>query len=47
MAALVQWAGSDRRTAARTDRQADRDHDAEVAAYNACLTHLAARDHST
>ncbi|WP_406312541.1 cytochrome c oxidase assembly protein [Streptomyces sp. NBC_00114] len=45
MAVLVQWAGSDRRTAARTDRQADRDHDAELAAYNAYLARLAARDH--
>lgn len=45
MAVLVQWAGSDRRTAARTDRQADRDHDAELTAYNAYLARLAARDH--
>ncbi|WP_316741935.1 cytochrome c oxidase assembly protein [Streptomyces sp. MK7] len=44
MALLVQWAGSDRRTAARTDRQADRDHDAELTAYNAYLTRLATRD---
>ena len=46
MAVLVQWAGSDRRTAVRTDRQADRDHDAELAAYNAYLARLATRDSS-
>ncbi|MFR9796391.1 cytochrome c oxidase assembly protein [Streptomyces sp. MS06] len=44
LAVLVQWAASDRRTAARTDRQADRDNDAELAAYNAYLARLAARD---
>jgi putative membrane protein len=43
MAVLVQWAGSGRRTAARIDRQADRDHDAELTAY---LARLAARDNS-
>ncbi|MEU9207743.1 cytochrome c oxidase assembly protein [Streptomyces sp. NPDC048415] len=47
MAVLVQWAGSDRRTAVRTDRQADRDNDAELAAYNAYLARLAARDNPT
>jgi putative membrane protein len=45
LALLVSWAASDRRAAARTDRQADRDQDAELAAYNAYLTRLAARDH--
>jgi cytochrome c oxidase assembly factor CtaG len=44
LALLASWAASDRRTAARTDRQADRDHDAELAAYNAYLTRLAARE---
>ncbi|MEU6285488.1 cytochrome c oxidase assembly protein [Streptomyces sp. NPDC047028] len=44
IALLVQWAASDRRTAARTDRQADRDNDAELAAYNAYLARLATRD---
>ena len=43
IALLVQWAAADRRTAARTDRQADRDQDAELTAYNAYLTRLAAR----
>lgn len=47
LALLAQWAATDRRTAARTDRQADRDHDAELAAYNAYLARLAARDHPT
>ncbi|MFF7980130.1 cytochrome c oxidase assembly protein [Streptomyces sp. NPDC007901] len=47
MAVLVQWAGSDRRTAARTDRQADRDNDAELLAYNAYLARLAAHDKVT
>jgi cytochrome c oxidase assembly factor CtaG len=46
LALLVQWAATDRRTAARTDRQADRDHDAELAAYNAYLARLAAHDSS-
>ncbi|WP_439654263.1 cytochrome c oxidase assembly protein [Streptacidiphilus anmyonensis] len=41
LALLVQWAASDRRTAARTDRQAERDNDAELNAYNAYLARLA------
>jgi putative copper resistance protein D len=40
----VQWSRSDEREAARTDRQADRDHDAELNAYNEQLAALAARD---
>ncbi|ASN28797.1 hypothetical protein LK07_30530 [Streptomyces pluripotens] len=44
IALLVQWAASDRRAAVRADRQADRDHDAELSAYNAYLARLAARD---
>ncbi len=44
LALVVQWAASDRRTAARSDRQADRDHDAELTAYNAYLARLATRD---
>ncbi|WP_156685951.1 cytochrome c oxidase assembly protein [Mycobacterium sp. Marseille-P9652] len=41
LALLVQWARSDNRTARRLDRAADRDDDAELAAYNAMLAHLA------
>ncbi len=39
----VQWRRSDTRTATRTDRAADRDHDAELAAYNQHLANLAHR----
>lgn len=41
IALLVQWFRSDRREAARLDRQADRDDDAELEAYNARLSELA------
>lgn len=44
IALLVQWTRSDRRTATRLDRAADRDHDADLAAYNAMLAELARRD---
>lgn len=44
LALLIQWHRSDRRTATRLDRAADRDHDAELAAYNAMLAELARRD---
>ena len=44
MALLVQWQRNDRRTAVRLDRAAERDHDAELAAYNAMLAELARRD---
>lgn len=44
LALLIQWHRSDRRTAIRLDRAADRDHDAELAAYNAMLAELARRD---
>jgi cytochrome c oxidase assembly factor CtaG len=40
----VQWSRSDDREAARMDRQADRDGDAELAAYNDHLARLAGRD---
>lgn len=40
----VQWARSDDREAVRRDRQADRDGDAELTAYNERLTRLAGRD---
>jgi putative copper resistance protein D len=41
IALLIQWSRSDRRTAKRLDRAADRDDDAELAAYNAMLAKLA------
>ncbi len=44
IALLVQWTRSDRRTAKRLDRAADRDEDADLAAYNRMLAELAKRD---
>jgi cytochrome c oxidase assembly factor CtaG len=44
IALLVQWTRSDQRTAKRLDRAAERDDDAELAAYNAMLAELAPRD---
>jgi putative copper resistance protein D len=44
IALLVQWSRSDRRTATRLDRAADRDDDADLAAYNAMLAELARRE---
>ena len=44
LALLVQWARSDRRTARRLDRAADRDDDADLVAYNAMLAEMARRD---
>lgn len=44
IALLVQWSRSDRRTAKRTDRAAERDDDADLAAYNRMLSHLARRE---
>jgi cytochrome c oxidase assembly factor CtaG len=44
IALLVQWARSDARTARRLDRAAERDDDAELAAYNAMLAELARRE---
>lgn len=41
LALLIQWARSDRRTAKRLDRAAERDDDAELMAYNAMLAELA------
>jgi len=42
MAAIfVQWIRSDKREARRYDRNADRDHDAALEAYNAHLQDLA------
>jgi cytochrome c oxidase assembly factor CtaG len=40
----ITWSRADDRLAARSDRQADRDGDAELAAYNRRLAHLSARD---
>ena len=44
LALLIQWQRSDRRTATRLDRAAERDDDADLAAYNAMLAELARRD---
>jgi cytochrome c oxidase assembly factor CtaG/putative copper export protein len=46
IALLMQWSRSDRRTARRLDRAADRDDDAELVAYNAMLAELARGDTS-
>jgi cytochrome c oxidase assembly factor CtaG/putative copper export protein len=46
IALLIQWSRSDRRAARRFDRAADRDHDADLAAYNAMLAALARGDTS-
>ena len=44
IALLIQWRRSDQRTAKRLDRAADRDDDADLAAYNAMLAKLAKGD---
>ncbi len=44
IALFVQWRRSDQRTATRLDRAAERDEDADLAAYNALLAELARRD---
>lgn len=44
LALLIQWTRSDRRTAKRLDRAADRDEDADLAAYNNMLAELARRE---
>ncbi|MDT5066511.1 MAG: hypothetical protein QOK02_2666 [Mycobacterium sp.] len=44
IALLIQWTRSDRRDAKRLDRAADRDEDADLAAYNAMLAEMARRD---
>lgn len=41
---LAQWYRSDTRDARNIDRRADRDHDAELVAYNASLSRLAAAE---
>ncbi|MCV7267003.1 cytochrome c oxidase assembly protein [Mycolicibacterium doricum] len=43
VALLIQWRRSDQRDAKRLDRAAERDHDADLTAYNAMLTELARR----
>ena len=47
IALLIQWRRSDQRTAKRLDRAADRDDNADLAAYNAMLAELARRDASS
>ena len=44
LALLIQWTRSDRRISTRMDRAADRDNDADPAAYNAMLAELARRE---
>ena len=46
-ALLVQWRRSDERTAKRLDRAADRDDEADLAAYNRMLAELARREESS
>ncbi len=46
VALLIQWRRSDNRTATRLDRAADRDNDAELAAYNAMLAEMSRRHES-
>lgn len=41
---VLTWSRSDSREAARSDRQADRDNDAELAAYNAMFSQLKQQD---
>ncbi|WP_280345411.1 proteasome accessory factor PafA2 family protein, partial [Nocardia abscessus] len=43
LALLIQWSRSDHRLAQRTDRAAERDNDAALAAYNAMYAELAKR----
>ncbi|MBF6465257.1 bifunctional copper resistance protein CopD/cytochrome c oxidase assembly protein [Nocardia beijingensis] len=44
LALLIQWSRSDQRLARRTDRAAERDNDAALAAHNAMFAELAKRD---
>ncbi|BBY30871.1 cytochrome c oxidase assembly protein [Mycolicibacterium sediminis] len=44
IALLIQWTRSDRRIAKRLDRAADRDDDADLAAYNRMLAQMASRE---
>lgn len=47
LALLIQWSRSDDRNAKRSDRAADRDDDADLAAHNAMFAELAKRDRET
>lgn len=47
IALVVQWSRSDERLARRQDRAADRDDDADLAAYNAMLSKMAQQDEKT
>ncbi|OZE35237.1 copper resistance protein CopD [Rhodococcus sp. 05-2254-6] len=44
LALLIQWTRSDDRDARRSDRAAERDHDADLAAHNAMFAELARRE---
>ncbi|WP_193047111.1 cytochrome c oxidase assembly protein [Mycolicibacterium baixiangningiae] len=44
LALLIQWRRSDQRDAKRLDRAAERDHDADLTAYNAMLAEMSRRD---
>ncbi|MEV6275104.1 cytochrome c oxidase assembly protein [Nocardia sp. NPDC051832] len=44
LALLIQWSRSDAKLAKRTDRAADRDNDADLAAHNAMFAELSKRD---
>jgi len=46
IALLIQWFRADERDARRSDRKADADGDAELAAYNAMLAEMGGRDHT-
>lgn len=47
LALLIQWSRSDARLARRTDRAAERDDNAELAAHNAMFAELAKRDRAS
>ncbi|WP_078313898.1 cytochrome c oxidase assembly protein [Mycobacterium sp. D16Q16] len=47
IALVIQWSRSDERLARRQDRAADRDDDADLAAYNAMLAKMAQHDEKT
>ncbi|SHT37237.1 copper resistance D domain-containing protein/Cytochrome c oxidase caa3 assembly factor [Mycobacteroides abscessus subsp. abscessus] len=47
IALVVQWSRSDERLARRQDRAADRDDDADLAAYNAMLAKMAQQNEKT
>ena len=47
IALVIQWSRSDERLARRQDRAADRDDDADLAAYNAMLAKMAQLDENS